>query len=48
MKIEKAVAWIATAAAVAIGIYVTGSPWCLIAMLTPALTNKETKKKDDE
>lgn len=39
-------AWIATAAAVIAGIYLTGSAWCLWALFIPAMI-RVTHKDDD-
>lgn len=39
-----AVAWVATAAAVATGICVTGSPLCLIGLMIPLLAMPSEKK----
>lgn len=38
MKWTYVAAWIGTAAAVSAGIWVTGSAWCLWAMILPAIT----------
>lgn len=38
MKWTHVAAWIGTAAAVGVGIWVTGSAWCLWAMILPAIT----------
>lgn len=40
-------AWVSTAAAVCYGVTVTGSAWCLWALLLPACLSI-TKKNDDE
>lgn len=44
-------AWIATAAAVIAGIYLTGSAWCLWALFIPAMirvTHKDDKNNEEE
>lgn len=46
MWLAYASAWIATAAAVIAGIYLTGSTWCLWALFIPAMiriTHKDDK-----
>ena len=44
-----AAAWISTAAAVVAGVHVTGSAWCLWAMVLPLMiTVKESKKDEGE
>ena len=44
-------AWIATGAAVAVGIYFTQNPWCLAAFFFPAVIRIRTEdhggKRDD-
>lgn len=37
-------AWIATSAAVIAGIYLTGSAWCLLALLIPLGINVKRNK----
>lgn len=47
--IAYAAAWISTAAAVVAGVHVTGSAWCLWAMVLPLMiTVKESKKDEGE
>lgn len=46
--IAYATAWVATAAAVSFGIYVTHSPSCLWAMLLPACISMRTNSKDED
>ena len=43
-----AVAWVSTAIAVSVGVYFTGSAWCLGAMMLPACISLKSSKKDDE
>lgn len=43
-----AMAWVSTAIATSIGIYFTGSAWCLWAMILPACISLKSSKKDDE
>lgn len=44
--IDYAAAWISTAAAVVAGLHVTGSTWCLWAMVLPLMITIKSSKKD--
>lgn len=44
--IAYAAAWISTAAAVVAGVHVTGSVWCLWAMVLPLMITIKSSKKD--
>lgn len=37
-NISEIIAWISTGIAVSVGIYITGNPFCLVALLIPAIT----------
>lgn len=41
-------AWLSTAIAVSVGIYITGSAWCLWAFLLPASISISSKSSDNE
>ena len=48
MWLAYAPAWIATSAAVIAGIYLTGSAWCLWALLIPLGISVQSKKDTQE
>jgi hypothetical protein len=47
MWIAYAIAWASSAAAASLGTYLTGSPWCLLVMVLPALISI-SKDSDSE